>query len=347
MTVVRAGPGAPGRGAAPAVGDALAAGARGVGRAVADRVLALGVLRAADVDRAVGDRGDRLAIPVIRSAGARAAASAGNIVLSGDLDALAARALAVRGAVAVRVCWVAGEGRALVAAGGRARIRRAAGDGDPRAHELAVVPVPAARPGAAAAAARQVVLAGDLHALAAQALVVVRTEATAARRALAGRPVAVTEGRAREPRGRGAGAAAVRTGTTPVSGARTRACVGAGVALRLRHAGSCDARCAWPACVGAAPTVAVVGHEVEARAPAVRVRGIAREPAARVRARPVRVGHLRRALGAACRAVVRIGARVDASSAAVRRRRGTLRRAGEAAVLTGTDRHFARAAVDA
>src|SRR5581483_5869036 len=121
--------------------------------------------------------------------------------------ALAARALVVRRAVAVRVVRVAAERRAAVARADRAAVRGgAAGRRDARVREHAIEAVagPATR---AVAAARLVVLPGDLDALAALARAVGDAEAAAARGA-----VGRSEGARRVRRGGRGRAAAVGAG---------------------------------------------------------------------------------------------------------------------------------------
>lgn len=255
VTVVRTRSGASGAVAVVRARDAVAAVAGYIGRAIAGWVLACRMRRATYVDGAVDYRGNRLASPVVGSPAPRAARA---VPVVRARNALAARALVVCRAVAVGVGGITRERGVVVAAIGRTRITSRGEGRDTRAGKLTIESVPPA--GAAAIApAGYVVLSGDLDALRAQALVVVGAEATPRSRALARVAIAASEG-AGEPRRRGARAAAIRTGATPVRAGDTR------VRALLRRADAIHTRGARGTCVrgSAAAAVGVVGHEVDA-----------------------------------------------------------------------------------
>src|ERR1019366_8076832 len=156
-------------GAARAAADAVPARAGHVRSALAIRIAALAVRGTPDVDRAAGERGDALATAEVRGAAARASRA---LAVVRARHALAAGTLVVGRAVAVRVRRIARDRGALEAAVGRAREAGRGERGNAGARELAIEAVAPSR-ARAMTAARDVVLAGDLDALAAQALGVV------------------------------------------------------------------------------------------------------------------------------------------------------------------------------
>ncbi len=288
--------------------DAVAALARDVRVAIADRILAQRVHGAADVDRAAPDHGRRLAAAVVRGprSGARAPGRAVRVVRA--RDALAGGALRIRAAIAAGVRRIASEQGALVAAAIWTRVRSLR---DAGTCQLAIEAV--ATTGACAVApARHIVLTDDLDALAASALAVVRAKAPAGRLAVTAHAVAGSEWAGREPRPRRARATSGRAPTTRVA---------ASTDGRLCHADAAGTSHSGGAREGRTAAAAVGGivREVGAPLAAARVVRIARVRAPAVFAHRMSVGSDHRARGATRRAVERIAARVRAGPTAIHR----------------------------